>query len=78
VRQRFAYRTPGLYVLSVRVFQAPQTFELPEASEYEGCRSWVELDRALPTDGAAPVLNDQSLKDVQESLSLLLNPTATV
>src|SRR5438309_9334781 len=44
VRARFAYRRPGLYVMPVRVWQAADSHELPNTPEYEGCRSWVELD----------------------------------
>ena len=56
--QSFAYRTPGLYVLPVRVYRAAEVFELADTPYYAGCRSWVELERALPTTGAAPVLTD--------------------
>src|SRR5262249_32217922 len=49
IRQRFAYRSPGLYVLPVRVYSAAQAFEMPGEPRYAGCRSWVELDRELPT-----------------------------
>jgi hypothetical protein len=76
VRKRFAYRTPGLYVLVVRVWKAATVTELTEGPEQVGCRSWVELDRPLPTDGATPVLGEESVRQVHQSLDLLLNPTA--
>ena len=76
VRSRFAYRHPGLYVLPVRVFRAAAAVDLPVTPTYEGCRSWVELERDLPTEGAQPVLSDADSRDVQRSLDLLLNPTA--
>jgi hypothetical protein len=76
VEARFAYRRPGLYVMPVRVYRAAQAFELPVTTAYEGCRSWVELDRALPIDGATPVLDDASYRDLERSLDILLNPTA--
>jgi hypothetical protein len=53
VRQRFHYRTPGLYVLTVTVRQSATTHVVPELPEYAGCKTWVTLDRALPT-GDAP------------------------
>src|SRR5438067_946253 len=59
VQARFAYRRPGLYVLLVRVYRAPQPLELPETAAYAGCRSWVELEHALPTAGATPVLDEE-------------------
>jgi hypothetical protein len=78
VAKRFAYRTPGLYVMPVRVYQAAMVHELPESPKYAGCRSWVELDRSLPTDGAAPVLSDDAFTDLLRTLDRRLNPTALV
>ena len=46
VRQRFAYRTPGLYVLRVRIVPSPTVFEIAERPEYAGCKTWVPLDPA--------------------------------
>jgi hypothetical protein len=78
VEKRFAYRTPGLYVLTVRVYRLPRAHEIADTPHYQGCRSWVELDEALSTDGAMPVLSDDAYVKVQNSLDLLLNPTAFV
>jgi hypothetical protein len=64
VQSRFEYRQPGLFILAVRVYRAPQVFDLPDTAEYAGCRSWVELDRALPTGGAMPVLTDEAFVGV--------------
>jgi hypothetical protein len=76
VQARFAYRSPGLYVLLVRVHRARQTVELPEAASYAGCRSWLELERELSTEGAAPILNDTEFDEVRRRLDDLLKPTA--
>jgi len=76
VRQRFAYRSPGLFALTVRVNQAPAPVELADTSEYQGCKSWVHLERALPTEGSTPVLSDQRYANLQQQLDLLLRPTA--
>ena len=43
VRQRFAYRTPGLYVLNVVVRALQETVEVTETLEYAGCKTWVLL-----------------------------------
>lgn len=48
VRQRFEYRRPGLYVLRVRVYPLPRAVEVPESPEYAGCKSWVQIDPAVP------------------------------
>lgn len=58
VRQRFHYRTPGLFVLTVRAFRLPHPVEVVERPEYAGCKTWVALDAPVPTAGAAPVLDD--------------------
>jgi hypothetical protein len=76
VRQRFEYRHPGLYVLPVRVYRMPRTFELIETPAYAGCKSWVELEQGLPTEGTLPVLSEQAFRDVLYQLETRLNPTA--
>lgn len=59
VESRFAYRDrPYLHVLVVRAFRLPEPRVIPNTLDYEGCVSWVELDGALPTAGAQPVLLD--------------------
>ncbi|VTT97421.1 Marine sediment metagenome DNA, contig: S01H1_L03602 (Fragment) OS=marine sediment metagenome GN=S01H1_10638 PE=4 SV=1: DUF1802 [Gemmataceae bacterium] len=58
VKQRFHYRTPGLFALTVRVFALAEPHERPERPEYAGCKTWVELDAGVPTAGATPVLTD--------------------
>jgi hypothetical protein len=58
VRQRFHYRSPGLFVLTVRVFALPAPVEMPDRHEYAGCKTWVELTDDVPTAGARPVLGD--------------------
>jgi hypothetical protein len=78
VRGRFAYRRPGLNVLTVRVYRAAQGVELPEDPAYAGCRSWVELDRPLSDEGAAPVLSDEEFREVVRELEGLVDPTASV
>jgi hypothetical protein len=65
-------------VLPVRVYRSPQVFELTETAEYAGCRSWVELDRDLSTEGATPVLEEEAFDDVLRALDRLLQPTAWV
>lgn len=76
VRKRFEYRSPGLYVLPVRVYRVPETNELDDSSYYQGCKSWVELERPLSTEGAVPILPETALRELHQTLDLLLNPTA--
>jgi hypothetical protein len=77
VVKRFAYRQPGIHVLAVRVHRAPAVHTLQETAQYQGCRSWVELDAPLATEGSLPVLSDPDYADVKWNLDMLLNPTAT-
>ncbi len=58
VRQRFTYRTPGLFALTVRVFRLAAVAVRPERPEYAGCKTWVELDSPISTQDAVPVLSD--------------------
>src|SRR5437870_6489188 len=64
VHARFTYRQPGLFVMPVRIYRAPQPFEMPDTPYYAGCRSWVELERELPTEDAMPVLSDDSFQNL--------------
>jgi hypothetical protein len=75
VRQRFAYRDPGINVLAVRVYRTP-VHTLADTASYQGCKSWVTLDTPLSTEGSVPVLNDKDYGDVKWNLDMLLNPTA--
>lgn len=59
VAARFHYRNrPGVHVLTLRVHRRPEAVDLPAAPWYDGCVSWVELDRALETAGCLPVLGE--------------------
>ena len=78
VRHRFEYRDPGLYVLPARVYRMPRHFDLIETPHYAGCKSWVELEKELPTAGAVPVLDDDAFRDVMRMLDLLLQPSTIV
>ncbi len=60
VRQRYNYRRPGLFVLTVRVYQAQAPTTLLEDAAYLGCKSWVPLRERLSTEGAEPVLDEES------------------
>lgn len=58
VRQRFHYRTPGLFVMTVRVSKLSALVEVPDRAEYAGCKTWVELADDVPTAGTTPVQTD--------------------
>jgi hypothetical protein len=70
VESRFRYRTPGLFVLAVRVCRAAVAHELAETAAYAGCKSWVELASSLDATGEA-VLGDAAFAGVLGELGRL-------
>ncbi len=56
VKQRFHYRTPGLFVLAVRVFRLAHPVEVIERPEFAGCKTWVNLDTPVDTTDAEDVI----------------------
>jgi hypothetical protein len=59
VRKRFAYRRPGLWALVVRARRRAEPARLEVTAEQAGCRTWVDLPRALATGGLRPALDDE-------------------
>jgi hypothetical protein len=76
IQARFAYRTPGLFALPVRVWRAPAAIEVAASAEFAGCKSWVDLGRAWPTADSTPVLDDAKFRDLMLRLEHVLQPTA--
>jgi hypothetical protein len=63
LEKRYAYKPElPLSILALRVYRLPNALRLPVLDRYAGCRSWVELDRDLPTAGAVPVLDDSEFE----------------
>lgn len=59
VRQRFAYRRPGLFVLLGRVYQLEKPVEIEDHADYQGCKSWVPLKQGISVEGSTPVVSDE-------------------
>jgi hypothetical protein len=58
---RFRWRPKKpLTVLVLRTYLLPGLVELPYGEAYAGCRSWIELDEPVSTEGSRPVLDDAS------------------
>jgi hypothetical protein len=76
VASRFAYRRPGLAVVPVRVYRAADACSVTVTAAQTGCKSWVELEEGLSTQGATPVLEDEAFTEVLRTLDRLLEPTA--
>lgn len=56
--ERFHYRRPALFVLTVRIYRRAEPITLRESPHFAGCKTWVDLEQDLTTDGLVPVLND--------------------
>jgi hypothetical protein len=74
VASRFNYRnTPGVHVMTLRVYRRPQAIWLKNTPGYDGCVSWVDLDQSLDTEGCTPVVSDDEfnarLADVRARLA---------
>jgi hypothetical protein len=72
VRRRFHYRSPGLWVLALRVYTRDTPYLLDATPEQAGCKSWVPLDRPLSTSGMRPVLADEAWLLLKMGLQSLL------
>ncbi|MEE9285574.1 MAG: DUF1802 family protein [Dehalococcoidia bacterium] len=46
------------WVVLLRAYRLAEPLTVEEQRRYRGCRSWVRLEEALPTDQATPVLSD--------------------
>lgn len=72
LHQRYHYRRPGLFVLTVRTYRVPKAYQVADSPYIAGCKSWVELPEQFSTAGAAPVLDDatfdQQVRQIEEQL----------
>jgi hypothetical protein len=72
VEKRFHYRTPGLWVLGVRVYRRDPPVRIPNHPGHAGCKTWVPLDAPISTAGLAPVLPSETfgrrLTELHEAL----------
>lgn len=72
VEQRFHYRSPGLFALTVRIYRQPTPFKIAESPHFAGCKSWVDLPLALPTSDLQPVLDDVNFDRQRREIRQLL------
>ena len=74
VLKKFHYRTPGLYVMLVRIRALSQPVLVPFEPRYDGCKSWVELTQALPLNSLQPVLSDREFAERIENYYRAIDP----
>lgn len=72
ILKRFAYRTPGIWVLGVRVYRRAEALVVPILPEHAGCRTWVPLDPAPAESRLLPVLSDEDESAARMALSSAL------
>lgn len=66
--KRFYYRSPGVWLLCVRVYELAQFRRLSVLPEYLGCHTWVNLATPLETDSVRPVLSDEAFDFMSKRL----------
>ena len=65
---RFKWRPKKpLTVLVLRTYVLPETVELPYREGYGGCKSWIELEDSVSTEGARPALSDTEFGELVSS-----------
>ena len=70
LRMRYDYRPDlPLYVVITRAFRLPEAVSVPADRRYAGCRSWVDLYRDTPEDGAAAVLSEAEFATARKQLT---------
>lgn len=73
IERRFQYgRDHGLHAIVLCVARLPQPIQVPVLPMYNGCKSWVKLERALPVARAAPVLSDAAFAEQFQQIQALL------
>jgi hypothetical protein len=69
VQKRFDFQPEWpLYGMILRAYRLPEPFVLPFRTEYGGCRSWIQLERELPTEDAVPALSDEEFRERREEI----------
>lgn len=78
LKQRFHYRSPGLWALIVRIHRRERPLLLPDSPHFAGCRTWVDLPQELSTEDLHPVLSDEEFTQASQRLHRALAPSEIV
>ena len=79
IAERFGWGSEQtIHALALRIFRLPQAIELPMLSRYGGCKSWIELDAEVSTEGATPVLDEEPFANKLEAFRAALLPEAAL
>ncbi|HEY3966306.1 MAG TPA: DUF1802 family protein [Planctomycetaceae bacterium] len=74
ISERFHYKRPGLFVLSVRMFARGGAHVIPDSPHFDGCRTWVDLPVELATADLVPVLPENEFERRRNRLRAALDP----
>jgi hypothetical protein len=72
VSSRFAYRTPGLTVMLVKIHKVVTPVEIDETPFYLGCKSWVNLVDPLAVSATSPVLYPEDFSTKVDEIKTLV------
>src|SRR5262245_23132229 len=73
VESRFHYRDrPVVQVVAARVSTLREPVVVPELRRYQGCVSWVALESGISVAGAAPAVDDATLRARVERIEQVL------
>lgn len=79
IRERFDWgKSRNIYAMAVRVSRLPLPLELPMRAEYGGCKSWLELDAMISTQGVQPVLTDREFNAKLDRFRAALEPASVM
>jgi hypothetical protein len=53
-----------LAVLVLRTYLLPEPVRFEYRAKYGGCKSWIELEKAVPTAGSRPALDDTAVEEL--------------
>jgi hypothetical protein len=77
LQERFQFgRDRGLHALVTRVYRRPSAERFVLRESYGGCKSWVELERELSTEGLTPVLSEVEYSAQREEIVEILSDHA--
>jgi hypothetical protein len=78
IAERFDWgRDRAIHALAARVFRLPTAIDLPMLKSYGGCKSWIELEKEIDTNGAQPVLDEGAFSKKLERFTLAVRKLAT-
>ncbi len=66
----------GIHLILGRVYQLPEAITLPEKESYGGCKSWIDLEKSVPLEGASPALTDDAFEEIRQNINTILSEDA--